>query len=152
MSSTSTSTTTSGGAAGAPPEPVKIMNFQRMGQLAKTWATGVDHVKDGNEYKEPKDLPDFKKQLETAGVGATIPANYLTLTVVQGTDTNLVILLPSAALVIAAEEELKKPGSTDYQLPPFYAEFAFEKHKHKIKNKIHFHDMRIGDYTISNCR
>ena len=36
-----------------PIERIVIKNFQRWGQLVKTWSTGVNHIGDGNNYPKP---------------------------------------------------------------------------------------------------
>ena len=134
-----------------PIERIVIKNFQRWGQLVKTWSTGVNHIKDGNEYPIPKTMAEFTQQLSDAGCQATVPASYTTIEVVQGDLQKLIIRLPPKVMIEAAEEELTQSQDA-YPLPVFYSERAFNGQPPQIDDKLTFHDMRIGDYTISNCR
>ena len=134
-----------------PIERIVIKNYQRWGQLVKTWTTGVNHIGDDQSYPVPATVDEFKEQLSNAGCEATVPDSYQTLQVVQGDLSHLVIRLPPKVMIEAAEQELKQdPGG--YPLPWFYSELAFDGAPLQIADKLSFHDMRIGDYTISNCR
>lgn len=134
-----------------PIERIVIKNYQRWGQLVKTWTTGVNHIGDGHDYPIPTTVDEFKTQLSNAGCEATVPDSYQTLQVVQGDLEHLVIRLPPKVMIEAAEQELTQdPGG--YPLPWFYGELAFGGAVPQIADKLSFHDMRIGDYTISNCR
>ena len=134
-----------------PIERIVIKNFQRWGQLVKTWSTGVNHIGDGNTYTIPESIAEFKQQLADAGCEATVPDSYTTIEVVQGDLQNLIIRLPPKVMILAAEEELAQ-GAEAYPLPAFYGKFAFGGAEANVTDKLTFHDMRIGDYTISNCR
>ena len=134
-----------------PIERIVIKNFQRWGQLVKTWSTGVNHIGDGNNYPKPATMAEFKQQLADAGCEATVPDSYATIEVVQGDLQNLIIRLPPKVMIEAAEEEL---AQEPYPLPAFYGKIAFGGVEAHVEDalKLTFHDMRIGDYTISNCR
>ncbi len=130
---------------------IEIKNFQRWGRLVKTWSTGVNHIGDNENYPVPTTIAEFKRQLTLAGAEATVPDGYETIQVVQGDLKNLCIRLPPKVMIEAAEHELATDPA-GYPLPWFYSQFAFEGKEPKVVDKMHFHDMRIGDYTISNCR
>ena len=132
-------------------ERIVIRNFQRWGQLVKTWSTGVNHIGDGNLYPVPTTIAQFTQQLSDAGCDATVPASYTQLEVVQGDLQKLIIRLPPRAMIEAAEQELAQDGG-EYPLPAFYGQLAFDGEEAHVTDKLSFHDMRIGDYTISNCR
>jgi len=75
-------------------ERVQITNYERWGNLIKTWATGKDYVADGNRYPVPKTLNEFNEQLQRAQVGASIPDGVRGVQFIQMNDETLLIRLP----------------------------------------------------------
>ena len=51
----------------------EVADFEKWGNLVKTWSTGVNKLGDGQKYPIPTTLDEFRAQCVTAGVGATIP-------------------------------------------------------------------------------
>ncbi len=128
-----------------------VENFEQWGRLIKTWATGVDHIRNGNSYPRPTTIEELRAQAANAGAILTMPDTYTDLTLVQGDRQHLVLRLPAKDILEAAEVELGTPGAR-YLLPSFYSTEAFNDARPDIEDPMRFHDMRIGDYTISNCR
>jgi hypothetical protein len=125
------------------------------GNLVKTWATGTDHVGDGKDYlKPPTTITELKDQLTKAGAGPIVPDRYKKLTIVQSTADTLVITLPEAKPLIAAENDIKNLG-LGYAPAPFYMD-KFQAQPRDpaepVEGKLLIHAMSIGDYTIRNCK
>jgi hypothetical protein len=134
-----------------------VRNYRNWGRLVKTWATGEDHVKDGNQYPRPTNLEEFKRQIDQAKCGLTVPKEVTKFRLIQGDYDTLVVRLPPGEMVKASEERIAKlgshPGGARYPLPPFYLE-AWDNHPPKTFDKdelLAFNDERVGEYTINNC-
>ena len=121
-------------------ERPRVVNYGAFGKKVKAWAKGIDPL--------PKNIEEFKAQLDDADVGCQMPASYKTVKFVQGDAETLVIRLPERALLEDSEAHLAEPGS-DYPVPALY-ERVFQT-KPKIDDKQAFHAERVGDYTISMC-
>ncbi|MEO8716487.1 MAG: hypothetical protein ABI369_15895 [Acetobacteraceae bacterium] len=138
-------------------ERVVVGNFMNWGRLVKTWATGEDHVQDGNHYPIPGDLAEFKRQVDQADCDMTIPARITSLQVIPGTADKLVVRLPPGEMIQDSEAVIemlvKVLRKSKYPLSDFY-DMAWQGHEQTSFDKEHllcFHDARIGEYTINNC-
>ena len=143
-------------AALPPPGRIKIQNYDRMGKLVKCWTTGNDHLHlpDPSQYMGiPTDMNDFKAKMVYAGVVPTIPADVMAmnLKVVQNDEQTYYVRLPNTRLMSQSENDIAS-GVGNYELPPFYSLLAFDGAEEHVTRMLEFHDCRIGDYTISNCR
>jgi hypothetical protein len=125
-------------------EMFDILNYDKWGILIKQWAH--------DSTSRPKDITEFKDQVEKAGVVATYPRDYKTLVFVDtsSTDPTLVIKLPPPDLLDQAEQDL---ATQDYPLPPFYPDLMRDP---SLKNntppgRLLFHNNRVGEYTIKFC-
>jgi hypothetical protein len=135
-------------------------NWVNWGKLIKTWSTGKNYLKDGNNYPIPTTLAAFREQLKQAKVTMTIPDWVQSVLFVQDYDQALVVRLPSKDLVEAAEADIKalvrkQGGRAAYPMPKFYANEAFAKQPQAefgIDELMSFHCERIGEYTINNCQ
>lgn len=140
-----------------PMERVEVGDFMAWGKLVKTWATGEDYVKNGHKYPLPKDLDEFRTQVENAGCEMTIPARIKTLSMIPGDAETLVVRLPPGEMVKESEEKidqlLKILRTSKYPLPDFY-DNAWGTQPQVSMNKemlLCFHASRLGEYTINNC-
>jgi hypothetical protein len=130
---------------------VKVTNLEAWGNLVKTWATGQDRIGNGGTYLPPPTTVDeLKTQCGSAGVGLTVPANFTSLTIIQGDENSILIKLPPRAMVLDSENELN--GGATYQLPAFYSPDVFNNAPELVTNKMKVHAERIGDYTLSICQ
>ena len=132
--------------------PMAPVNYENWGKLMKTWATGEDYLKNGHTYRVPTGLDDLKQQLATAQTGMVVPDRIQHLDVVIGRSDTLVLRVPPADLLKAAEQRLK---TEDYGLPPFYNDHYDGQSPSALRDeaaRLRFHAQRIGDYTISNCQ
>jgi hypothetical protein len=148
-----------------------LVNWEKWGKLVKTWATGRNYFKDGQDYSLPASLTmsiaDFKNMLDKAGRGdpdqasirMTIPPNITTVKFVQGDDNTLVIRIPPKAMVEDSEQILQ--GLVDaqhpvarYPLPIFYVQ-AWNPGAEQLSldpdSLMTMHCQRIGEYTINLC-
>lgn len=141
-----------------PIERVEVGNFMAWGKLVKTWATGEDYVKNGKgTYPRPKDLNEFRAQVESAGCEMTIPDRIKTLSMIPGDTETLVVRLPPGEMVkdseAAIDQLLKILRTSKYPLPSFYdmawgtqPQVSFDE-----EGLLCFHASRLGEYTINNC-
>jgi len=121
---------------------VVVTDYQKWGALVKKW------VRDPNA--RPKDLADLRLQCSDAQIGITIPSYLEDLKFEQPPLNLLLIKLPPAELIEDSENVLKSGSS--YDLPLFYEKrFGNPPDLPTIKDKLDFHDERVGDYTISLC-
>jgi len=143
-------------------------DYEKWGKLLKVWArlaagqAPTEYpVGEGAPYFSaaacPKTLPttirELVAQAKKAGVKLTVPPRFNEAEIEMRTGTKLVIYLPPAGMVDAAERYLQDSG-TDYVLPAFYDSFYVNPKRKKMtaKEKLAFHAQRIGDYTIANCQ
>ena len=145
-----------GVAAVTRPGRIKIQNYDRMGKLVKCWTTNIDHLNlaDPTQYMGiPKDMNEFKAKMIYAGVVPSIPDDVMAmnLKVVQNDQQTFYVRLPNTQLMSRSEDEIANGGGW-YELPPFYSILAFDGADVHVTRMMDFHDCRIGDYTISNCR
>jgi len=144
-------------------------DFEKWGRLLKAWAR-IEAGQAPTEYPvgqgapylspaaTPKTLPTTVRELvaqaRKAGVRLKVPPRFHDeIEVEMRTGTKLIIYLPPAGMVDAAEHYLQDPAS-HYVLPAFY-DTLYEKPTRKkltVKEKLAFHAQRIGDYTIANCQ
>jgi hypothetical protein len=133
---------------------MRVANWDRWGRLVKTWATGENRLKDGNEYPVPRTLQEFKDQCARAQVGLTLPEEVKAFAVVAYDPHTLVLRLPPKERIEESEAHIQKGGG--YPLPDFYAP-CFGKEAGtppgfaSVDAVLAFHDRRIGDYTIALC-
>ena len=134
-----------------------VRNYTNWGRLVKTWATGEDHVRDGNQYPRPTTIAEFRRQTELANTGLVVPEEVTNLVMVQGDSDTLVVRLPAGAMVRASEARIGSLVSgqcgAQYPLPDFYRE-AWEYQPQKELDReglLAFNDRRVGEYTINNC-
>jgi hypothetical protein len=141
--------------AGAAVDRMKVVNWERWGDLVKAWTTGRPHRTSGKVYAVPRTLDELKRQCRELTIGLKLPKHVTDLVVYSHEKSTMVLRLPPKDLVEASEKELRGRSPSPYDLPPFYADalgvsgqtpqFANEK------EALDFHARRIGDYTISNC-
>jgi hypothetical protein len=144
-----------------PYERFKVANHERWGLLIKTWATGKDYI--GGRPSEPAVAPndtlpqsteEFIARLNAAGVN---PENTHLLTNVEFVHVespgHLVIRLAHPDMIAESEADLL--GRPSYGLPSFYSNMFIGTPAEKPltpDEKMKFHAMRIGDYTLSICQ
>ena len=140
-------------------ENLKIKNFEQMGKLIKTWALGVDRVKNGKKYlprpasmKEFCDMmvnakaatkPDISKWLKSFG-GSLGAVRF-----VQSDRSTLYVRLPMADMLEYREEYIG--GGGDYRVPDFYSTSFFDGKPQVIKDPKKGHNERVGDYVMAQC-
>jgi hypothetical protein len=128
--------------------------FDLWGRLVKTWATEVDHVKNGGTFlPPPKTITELEQQCTAAGVNIKIPDRYRNnpIQYAQADENTMLIRLPPAALVNDSAEKLSQPGN-NYPIPAFYKRiFQMVNPVIPHEDKERVNSERIGDYTIANC-
>ncbi|HET6185119.1 MAG TPA: hypothetical protein VFA03_16200 [Acetobacteraceae bacterium] len=138
------------------PDAVAIGDWDRWGRLVMTWATGVNHLADGQTYRPPHSLSDLRRQAELAGCQLTIPAKIKKLHVIQENDDTLVLTLPPKSMVDAYTTYLTELGSQAggavYPLPPFYGNSWGASYKMTTAQLLAMQAARVGEYTINNCQ
>lgn len=143
-----------GKGAVAPPDRMRVTNWERWGDLVKAWTTGKPHRATKKTYTVPRTLGELKKQCKDAGVGLNIPDFVTDLVVYTHEKSTMVLRLPPADLVAESEKKLKA-GAT-YLLPSFYADALGVSgqlpHFADDEALMDFHASRIGDYTLSMCQ
>ena len=129
---------------------VTITNFERWGNLVKTWATGRNYLADGNSYPVPETVDQLLTQLALAQVGATVPTRFKSVHFLSADQETLVIRLPPKEMIEDSEAQFE--AGAVYALPPFYKR-VFNNTDPNIPDaeKLKFHAERIGDYTIRTC-
>ena len=146
-----------------PIERFEIANFERWGNLVKTWSTGVNRLNDGNDYPVPTTLQQFKDQCVKAGVGATIPPYVAEVKFVQAgipsqqlvnapTIATLLFRLPPKELVEDSENMLN--GGSKYNIPEFYNRIFNRPDGPVVPQAdiMKLHAERIGEYTMNVCQ
>ncbi len=135
-------------------EMLTVGNYDVFGKLIETWAIGEDRVNDGKSYlPRPTNMDELKEMLIRAGAAATIPNRYTTFSFAQSTDSNLVIRLPEKNILLSVENDINAGGT--WQLPAFYLEDFGARNidsNASVDDKLQLLAMRIGDYTVGNCR
>lgn len=134
-----------------------VRDYLNWGRLVKTWATGDDHVGDGNRYPRPTTLEEFRRQTLQAKCGVVIPDGVTKLAMIQGDNDTLVVRLPSAEMINGTEQQIaglaSDPDGARYPLPDFYLD-AWDGYPQKTFDRdelLEFNDRRVGEYTINNC-
>lgn len=128
------------------------VNYENWGKLLKTWSTGRNYLEDGNDYQVPTTLAELKAQLELAQTGLELPARITALQVVVAPSDTLVLRVPPADALLAAEAIL---ATEDYALPPFYSDHFAGLAPTPLPDaaaRLRFQAQRIGDYSIANCQ
>jgi hypothetical protein len=125
-------------------EMFDIVNYDSWGDLVKQWVR--------NEKQRPSSIKEFIEQVNAAGVGATVPAQYTDVEIIptSSADPILRIRLPPRDLLDQAETDL---GTQSYPLPPFYP-YHMVKPELKTDDKptrLLFHSKRVGEYTVKFC-
>lgn len=133
---------------------MRVVNWERWGDLIKAWTTGRPHRANGKNYPVPRTLEELKAQCGELDVGLSVPPFVQNLVVYSHEKSTMVLRLPPPDLVAASEEQLRNGAA--YNLPSFYADalgasgqvpqFASDA------ELMDFHASRIGDYTISMCQ
>jgi hypothetical protein len=143
-------------------------NYEKWGQLVKTWVTGNNQFNDGNDYSIPatKDSlqplgsmtkEKFQSMLSNAGVVMTIPERIKTFVFVQDDDSTVIVRVPAKRVVEHIQGQLEglisAGGAAKYPLPSFYADnWPPNEQKSVDENKLlTMHCQRIGEYTINTC-
>jgi hypothetical protein len=129
---------------------IQITNFERWGNLLKTWATGVNKLGDGNDYALPRTLQELKEQLARANVKANVPDELTALQFITPDKNTLVIVLPSREAIEEAEARLG--SGIPYPLPPFYKEAFGGADLAGGLDWRKFNAQRLGEYTTNNCK
>ena len=133
---------------------MKIENLDVLGKLVKSWSTKKPYFWDADgkpvTYPEPKTMKELRDVLQAAGAGAHIPAGIKKLRVVHYDADELVLRVPPKELIEGKEKQLKKDGG--YPLPAFYLnDPPGADPAATVEQKLEFHALRIGDYTIAHC-
>lgn len=132
---------------------MKVVNWERWGDLVKAWTTGQPHRANGKPYAVPRTLGELKKQCRELSIGLKLPKHVTDLMVYSHEKSTMVLRLPPKDLVMNSERQLR--GLSPYDLPPFYADAlgvsGKTPHFADVEEALDFHARRIGDYTISNC-
>ncbi len=150
-------------------EPNDSLSFENWGKLVKTWVTGSNELKDGNNYSIPttgdslrplgamtKD--QFAAMLRNAKINMTIPDRVKRFVFVQDDDSTVVVRIPAKKVVEDIQGQIGSlvSGSAEqarYPLPDFYAQNwppATQKSLSEI-GLLRMHCQRIGEYTINTC-
>jgi hypothetical protein len=121
----------------------KVSNFENWGNLIKAWARGQEPL--------PRTRAEFEQQCQAKQVGAQFPPEMKTVQFVQCNIETLLVRLPPASMLDAAEADLKAGGTYDF--PDFYSTDAFGGKAASVAPAValKFNAERIGDYTIGNC-
>jgi len=132
-------------------ERVKFTDDVKWGKLVKTWATGKNYLGDGKTYPRPTTLDEFKQQCVDAQLGITIPAQITSIVIAQASKEVMFIKLPPKEMIEDSETMLAGAGS--YPLPSFYKDvFGTDPViGNTLDEKLRFHALRVGDYTIGLC-
>lgn len=133
---------------------MRVTNWERWGDLIKSWTTGRPHRANGKAYPVPKTLDQLKAQCKELKVGLYVPDFVENLVVYSHEKSTMVLRLPPPDLVAASEKSLKAGAA--YNLPVFYADAlgvsGSVPHFADEDALLDFHASRIGDYTISMCQ
>ena len=139
--------------------PLKISNYQALGKLIKTWATGVSRFTPAGSYlPRPATIDAFCKMLvkSKAAKAADVTAwrksfggTLGDIEFVQTTRHKLYIRLPMIEMLLYREEQIGEGYA--YSLPAFYSADFFAGAKEVIKDPMKGHDERVGDYSIAQC-
>jgi hypothetical protein len=136
-------------------EQVSVQDLHQWGKLIKTWATGVSRFENevpsftADQLPIPRSLDELKAQAAIVGARLTIPDHIVGLAIVQYSADTLVVRLPPKERLEAMEATLEQGGDTGYNFPSFYS--TFMGRPLNVKERLHVHACRIGDYTISMC-
>lgn len=130
---------------------LRFANIEKFGKLVKSWATGKNYLDDGNEYRLPHDLDEFRKQNAEAQTGVHIPDWATKVRFVSCEPDEIIIRIPPKRAIEEAEARLAEPGG-NYPMPDAYKEIFGGMDPVIAKEKLlDFHAVRIGDYTSSFC-
>ncbi|QCI67605.1 hypothetical protein [Phreatobacter stygius] len=143
-----------------PIKRLKITNYEALGLLVKTWATGENRLdKPGRFLPIPKTIAEFTGMLVHSGATtqlavdewlASFDGSMKRITFVQSTPEELVIRLPMRKMLEDTEKQIDMPGFY-YPLPAFYSVDFFAGAPESINDYWRTHAERIGDYTIAQC-
>jgi hypothetical protein len=132
-------------------ERLRVTNHEVWGKLVKTWATGKNYLEDGNDYPLPTTIEQFKEQLATAQVFASVPEWAKTIRFVSSDTDEIVVRLPPKYMIEDSEALLQQPGRS-YPIPDFYKRiFNGMDPVVPAADVLRVHAERIGDYTVSVC-
>ena len=123
-------------------------DFEKWGNLVKTWATGQDRLGLGAPLQPPKTPQELNDQMARAGISARVPDQIKFVQFIVPDDTHLVIMLPPGKDIEDAERLLQ---GRPYPLPAFYKK-AFGKEVDPGLDWKTFNAERLGEYTINNCQ
>jgi hypothetical protein len=126
---------------------IQITDFEKWGNLIKSWATGENRLGDGHKYALPKTPQELKEQMARAGVGGRVSDEVKSIQFITQDSETLVIVLPPGEAIRKAERDLD--NGQPYPLPIFY-KLAFGGADVKVDWKT-FNAQRLGEYVINNC-
>jgi hypothetical protein len=129
---------------------IEISDFEKWGNLLKTWATGENKLRDGKSYDLPKTPHALKEQLTRAGIDGQVPDSVQFIQFITPDSKTLVIVLPTREAILEAEAKLGL--GQPYPLPAFYKEAFGGANVSPSLNWEKFHAQRIGEYTINVCQ
>lgn len=143
-----------------PIKRLKITDYEALGLLVKTWATGEIRLdRPGKFLPVPATIAEFTTMLVQAGATtqaavdewlASFEGTMRKISFVQSTPEELVIRLPMRQMLLDTEKQLETPGFY-YPFPPFYSVDFFAGAPEVITDQWRSHAERIGDYTIAQC-
>ncbi|MEM7225184.1 MAG: hypothetical protein AAF495_19555 [Pseudomonadota bacterium] len=127
-----------------PGPKMTIHNYQKIGELIKTWAS--------DEKKRPATKEDLLAMANDDGLNLELADEVTTVVytdVPEEQASEIRFVIPANnALSVGVEEDL-------YPLPTFYAENAFLDPEQRVMDDDEteaFRTMRIGEYTTSKCK
>jgi hypothetical protein len=129
---------------------IEISDFERWGNLLKTWATGQNRLGDGKTYDLPKTPQELKEQLAHAGIEGHVPNAVQFIQFITPDSKTVVIVLPTSEAIVQAEAALG--SGRPYPLPAFYKEAFGGANVMPSLDWKKFHAQRIGEYTINICQ
>jgi hypothetical protein len=129
---------------------IQIKDFEKWGNLLKTWATGQNKLGDGNSYHLPKTPNELKEQLTRAHIDGQLSDDVRFIQFITPDSKTLVIVLPTREAIMQVETALD--SGRPYPLPDFYKDAFGGASVAPSLNWKKFHAQRIGEYTINTCQ
>jgi len=125
----------------------------RWGLLVKSWATGRNYLEPGQPpIPMPHSFGEFEELCNTKlDLGLQLDG-FKAIVFIQPSMACITIRLPPKEIVETNELDFKHAERT-YELPDFYNQ-VFGRRPNigdTEEDKLRFHALRIGDYTISMC-
>ena len=124
----------------------------RWGLLVKSWATGKNYLTPGDPpIPMPHSFSEFEELCNTKlNLGLQLEG-FKAIVFIQPSMACITIRLPPKEIVEANEHGFMEAGT--YELPDFYNQVygRLPNIGDTLEEKLRFHALRIGDYTISMC-